>query len=161
MIELIKYLHQTHWAVVLYGSLITILAALGNRKSNMVLLPFYLVFIAEMTLLYREIGDGKLNLTLFWSYRHFLSSPYLRMEIINNIWLFVPLGAILYKLIPRCYVAFIPVMVSAAVEITQYMLGVGLCELDDIVSNGLGGIIGVAVCRGIVRTWKYYRCRPG
>ena len=127
----------------------------------MVLLPFYLVFIAMMTLLYREMGAGRLNLTLFWSYRRFLSSPYLRMEIINNIWLFVPLGAILFKLIPRWYVVFIPVMVSAAVEIAQYVFDVGLCELDDIVSNGLGGLIGAAVCWGISSIWKYYRCRPG
>ena len=106
----------------MYGSLLTILAAFGSRKLNMVLLPFYLVFIAMMTLLYREMGAGRLNLTLFWSYRRFLSSPYLRMEIINNIWLFVPLGAILYKLIPRWYVVFIPVMVSAAVEIVPLQL---------------------------------------
>ena len=161
MIELIRFLHQEHWAVVLYGSFLTILAAFGNRKFNTVLLPFYLVFIAMMTLLYREIGTGRLNLTLFWSYRRFLSSPSLRKEIVNNIWLFIPLGAILYKLIPKWYAVFIPLIVSVAVEIAQYALDVGLCELDDMVSNGFGGLIGAAVCWGIVSIRERFRSRPG
>ena len=161
MVELIQYLHQEHWAVVLFGSLLTVLAAFGSRKLNTVLLPFYLVFITMMTLLYREMGTGRLNLTLFWSYRLLLRNHYLRMEIVNNIWLFVPLGAILYKLVRRWYVVFVPVMVSVMVEIAQYVFDVGLCELDDIVSNGLGGLIGMAVCWGIVSTWKKNRCRPG
>ena len=157
MIELIRFLHQEHWAVVLYGSFLTILAAFGNRKFNTVLLPFYLVFIALMTLLYREIGAGRMNLTLFWSYTSFLRSHSLRMEIVNNIWLFVPLGAILFKLVPKWCVVFISVLVSAVVEIAQYAFDVGLCELDDMVSNGLGGLIGMAVCWGIVSIWKHYR----
>ena len=79
----------------------TIAAALGSRKLNKVLLPIYIVFIMYMTLMYREIGIGKLKLALFWSYRRFLSSTAYRMEILNNIWLFVPLGAIVYRLYPK------------------------------------------------------------
>ena len=35
--------------------------------------------------------------------------------------------------------------VSAAVEITQYYADIGLCEADDVVSNGLGGLTGAAI----------------
>lgn len=65
MFDLSRFLHQEHWAVILYGSLLTIAAALGSRKLNKVLLPIYIVFIMYMTLMYRENGIGKLNLTLF------------------------------------------------------------------------------------------------
>ena len=146
MFHLSRFLHQEHWAVILYGSLLTIAVALGSRKLNRVLLPIYIVFIMYMTLMYREIGIGKLNLTLFWSYRRFLSNTALRMEILNNIWLFIPLGAIVYRLYPRWRVAFVPVVISVAVEAMQYLLSVGLCELDDVISNGMGGIIGVLLC---------------
>ena len=36
-------------------------------------------------------------------------------------------------------------------EASQYLLGVGLCEVDDVVSNGLGGLIGILV--GVVVDW--------
>ena len=146
MFHLSRFLHQEHWAVILYGSLLTIAAALGSRKLNKVLLTIYIVFIMFMTLMYREIGIGKLNLTLFWSYRRFLSSTALRMEILNNTWLFLPLGAIVYRLYPKWRVVLVPVVISIAIEAMQHILSVGLCELDDVISNGIGGIIGVMVC---------------
>ena len=146
MFHLSRFLHQEHWAVILYGSLLTIAAALGSRKLNKVLLTIYIVFIMFMTLMYREIGIGKLNLTLFWSYRRFLSSTALRMEILNNTWLFLPLGAIVYRLYPKWRVMLVPVVISIAIEAMQHILSVGLCELDDVISNGIGGIIGVMVC---------------
>ena len=146
MFHLSRFLHQEHWAVILYGSLLTIAAILGSRKLNKVLLPIYIVFIMYMTLMYREIGIGKLNLTLFWSYRKFLSSTAYRMEILNNIWLFIPLGAIVYRLCPKWSIALVPFAISIAIEAMQYFLSVGLCELDDVISNGIGGIIGVLMC---------------
>ena len=75
----------------------------------------------------------------------------MRMGILNNIWLFVPLGTILYRLFPRIYIVFVPILISIAVEVSQYLLGVGLCEVDDVVSNGLGGLIGILV--GVVVDW--------
>ena len=99
-----------------------------------------------MTLMYREIGIGKLKLALFWSYRRALSSTAYRMEILNNIWLFIPLGAIVYRLYPKWRVALVLVVISVAVEAMQYLLSVGVCELDDVISNGLGGVVGVLVC---------------
>ncbi len=80
---------------------------------------------------------------MFWSYRQFLSSPSLRQSIINNIWLFVPLGALLYK--PGSKRFLIPFLLSIAIEVTQYLTGIGLCELDDVFSNGLGSIIGYSL----------------
>ena len=120
MFQLSRFLHHEHWAVILYGSLLTIAAALGNRKLNKVPLPIYIVFIMYMTLMYREIGIGKLKLDLFWSYRRFLSSTAYRMEILNNIWLFVPLGAIVYRIYPKWRVVLVPVVISVAVEAMWY-----------------------------------------
>ena len=62
---------------------------------------------------------------------------------------FVQLGAILYRLWPRGYVVLIPSLLSLAIEVMQLVLRTGLFELDDIVSNSLGGLIGVLVCWGI------------
>lgn len=151
----IRYLHHTHWVVILFGSLLTVVAAYRSRKFNAALLPAYLLFIILMTLMYREAGSGRLRLTLFWSYSRFIRKWRIRKEILNNIWLFIPLGAILYRLIPKWYVVFVTVPLSIAIEAAQYMLDRGLCETDDVVSNVLGGLIGIIVCRGIVSILNY------
>ncbi len=95
-----------------------------------------------MTLMYRSAGDTKVKFELFWSYKQFFNSSSLRIEILNNIWLFVPLGAILYKLWPQGYILLIPILFSVLIETIQYFTGLGLSELDDVISNGLGVLIG-------------------
>ncbi len=144
-------LYQIHWTVVLAGIALCVVSLRGSRKLNAFLLAAYLVFIVYMTLMEREPGNGRLQLKLFWSYRLFWSHLRVRMEILNNIWLFVPLGTILYRLFPRLYIVFVAVLISIVVEASQYLLGVGLCEVDDVVSNGLGGLIGIFV--GFVANW--------
>ena len=91
-------MHEIHWIVVVAGCLLCIAAALGSRKQNAILLILYLAFIVYMTLIGERAG---VRLDLFWSYRLFFISPVMRLQILNNIWLFVPLGAMLYRLWPR------------------------------------------------------------
>lgn len=83
-----------------------------------------------------DVGD------LFWSYRLFFRSQSVRTEILNNIWLFVPLGAILYRLWPNLRILIIPVALSLCIELIQYCAGIGLAEFDDVISNGLGALMG-------------------
>ena len=146
MLFLSDILHEMHWIVVVVGCLLCIAAALGSRKQNAVLLVLYLAFIVYMTLIGERAGIAGVRLDLFWSYRLFFISPVMRL---NNTWLFVPLGAMLYRLWPRGYVVLIPVLLSLGIETLQLVLGRGLFETDDIISNSLGGLIGVLVCWGI------------
>ena len=39
-----------------------------------------------------------------------------------------------------------PVVISVAVEAMQYLMSVGVREIDDVISNGMGGVVGVVVC---------------
>ena len=96
-----------------------------------------------MTLLYRVEGDPKSRLELFWSYKLFFSSSSTRINIINNIWLFIPLGTILFQLSQKRRVAIVAVLLSAGIELLQYVTGLGLAEFDDVFSNGLGGMMGM------------------
>lgn len=119
----------------------------------------YVLFILYMTLFVREQGNPRHNFQLFWSYRQFLTSDKLRMEILHNILLFVPLGALLYSFWPHPMSLLVAVFLSALVEVTQLVFGLGLCELDDIVSNGLGGCIGWVLARGGRTVIRAYRRR--
>ncbi len=129
-------------SVMVMGLVVVFCSTLLNKKGNICLLILYLVFIIFMTLMEREKGDMRANLEILWSYKSFLSSESLRMEILNNIWLFIPLGALLYNLVGEPWSLIIPLLLSIAIEAAQFFTGFGLAEIDDVISNGIGGLIG-------------------
>ena len=136
---------ETHPATVM--GLVVIMTVAGlwvQGKGRIVFLLFCLAVIFLMTLWYRESGDSRAA-EPFQAYRQFFSSSYLRLEILNNIWLFIPLGVILYRLIPRPWVLVVPFLISVLVEAIQYCTGLGLCEVDDVVSNSIGALIGYGI----------------
>lgn len=143
--ELSNYLNNHPISVLLLAMFIMCVATICGKRINILLLLSYIIFIIYMTLLYRTQADGGLELGLFWSYSQFFSSPQLRLEILNNIWLFLPLGTILYKLKPQWQVLLFAGLLSAGIEITQYLTGVGVCEFDDVFSNVLGSLIGFEI----------------
>lgn len=142
-----QFLLNHPFTVILSGIILAAAAAFAGRKTRMALLFAYVLFIFYMTITTREMGEQKGRFELFWSYRQFLSSSGMRMEILNNIWLFVLLGMLLAGLWPGWAVLMIPVLLSVLIEGAQYVLGVGLCEIDDVISNSLGGALGMALMR--------------
>lgn len=127
--------------VIFFTAGIIILSVLINRKWAIVLLILYLCVIIYFTLMYRD-NNAERTSELLWHYRQLLTSSTARSDIIKNIWLFIPLGAILYQLCPKKSFLLIPVFLSVIVEGIQYTAGIGYCELDDIISNSIGGLIG-------------------
>ena len=143
-----NYLNTHPMIVLAAGVILTVMAVLLRKRGRLAFLIAYLLFISAMTVLYRESGAPKIQLKLFWSYRQFLSSKLLRREILNNIWLFVPLGAALFCPAHRRRWLW-AIALSVLIEAVQYLTGIGLCEIDDVISNGLGAIIGYGIADGI------------
>ncbi len=143
MIRLDSYLNGHPVIVLIMGLCIMLAAFMAKGSARWVMIAFYIIFIAYMTLWCREPGDTRTRFELFWSYKRFFIDPDLRRSVINNIWLFIPLGAMLYKPGSRRYL--IIVLISIIIEAAQYIAGLGLCELDDIFSNSLGGMIGYSL----------------
>ena len=147
LFNLNQFLHNNPQSVILLALLATCVSVFCGRRMNILLLAAYLLFIAYMTLLYRYEGDSRAKLELFWSYRQFFNSRSMRLEIMDNIWLFIPLGAIVYKLWPHRSVIPAFFALSIMIETIQYLTGLGLAELDDIISNTIGGMIGIGLAR--------------
>ena len=135
--DLHNYLNYNHQSVMFLGLLILTVSTIFGKIPNIFMFLLYASFIAYMTLLYREVGENRLNFTLFWSYRQYFTSPSLRVEVMNNIWLFVPAGFIIGRITKKPCTILICLIMSIAIEATQYFLGIGLCELDDIFGNTL------------------------
>lgn len=143
-----QYLHDEPLVVICVGALVLILSAVSAKRVNTVLLVLYIGFIVYMTLWARD-GTTRGNFELFWSYRQFMSSPSLRLEIMNNIWLFVPLGGILARLGLGRKSVLVCTLLSVCIETVQYFTGLGLAEFDDVISNTLGGAIGMWLSGGL------------
>ncbi len=146
---------ESGFVIVIATALVGLSAAVG-RKLNWLMLIVYVAIILYFTLMYRE--EGKRRIGVLYSYSRFFVNADARAEIIRNIWLFVPLGAILYRICPRKTVLFVPVLLSAAIETIQYLTGTGMCELDDVISNGLGGAAGFEMgCLAQIIWRQFYR----
>ncbi|MFJ6208585.1 VanZ family protein [Lysinibacillus sp. NPDC092081] len=114
----------------------------------------YIVFVFELTIFGRGTSHYlQMNLHPFSSYIEAWNKYSLRdlQNCIFNILMFIPLGLML-PLISQKFKVFkwlLLVVVSATVSIETYqtLSGAGIFELDDIINNSLGGIIGYQLYR--------------
>lgn len=144
---------QTYPALVLiFGALVMAIALFVKGKPRIAFIIMYLCFILYMTIAWRETGASRSRFELFWSYRQFMTSKSLRLEILNNIWLFVPFGVTVRRLMQErignrsiVFTAVICILLSVGIESVQLIARIGLCEIDDVISNGLGGLIGALI----------------
>lgn len=138
--------------VVISGCVICLLILLLPKKMSVFLTAAYVVFILYETLMFRETGDARTNLVLFSYADRFLTEHAVRVGVINNIWLFIPLGTGLYRWFQKKWVLLIPFVMAVAIETTQYITGLGIAEFDDVFGNTIGGWIGALVAY-IIMMW--------
>ncbi|MGM9959239.1 MAG: VanZ family protein [Erysipelotrichaceae bacterium] len=116
----------------------------GRKGITRPLLAAYILFILMETVFGRESGVVRVELVPFWSYSH----PELRMEIILNYLLFMPLGVLLYLCLEEKFglrVVIAGLLLSVSIEIVQLVFRIGLFEFDDMIGNTVGCLIGAVV----------------
>lgn len=131
--------------VVVFGCVVCLLMIVLPKNLSVVVTIVYVAFILYETLMFRESGDARTNLFLFSYAGKFLKEQSVRVGVINNIWLFIPLGTGMYRWFQKKWVLLIPFVMSVAIETTQYITGLGIAEFDDVFGNTMGGWIGVLV----------------
>ena len=142
MFVLRHFLHNSIFLVLLMGILLLYLILRSGRIINCILLLFYLAFIVYMTIIDRASGSGDLAWNLPLNYYFFFTNK----SLLANIWLFIPFGAILYKLSHLWEIIAFPILLSLIIETAQIVLDIGAFDISDLIANSLGGIIGVIVC---------------
>ena len=116
----------------------------GRRVTPRPLLAAYILFILMETIIGRKTGVGRVELVPFWSYSH----PELRMEIVLNYLLFMPLGVLLYLCFGEKFglrVVLAGVLLSASIELIQLVFKIGVFEFDDMIGNTIGCLVGSVV----------------
>lgn len=69
-------------------------------------------------------------------------------ESIFNILVFIPIGALLCNIFSKnkfVYTVLLGLMLSVSIEIIQYLLEKGVSDIDDVIFNVIGLLIGVAL----------------
>lgn len=131
-----------------------------------------------LTLGGRTAGPARTaKLEPLWSYRESLvlfggtpgvSNASLLAEIILNILLFVPLGALLAFAWPMRFrglrgaalVAAVGAGCSTAIELSQLVFRLGLLEFDDVMNNTLGACAGYVAYSLLSAAFRHGRGRP-
>ena len=120
--------------------------------STIILILFF-TFIVRETFEVRHVGSRGLMLIPFRELYSLFTAPnhsFYFWQIFLNILLFIPFGFML-----SCYLytyhrpqhLFLPILlsglfVSVSVELLQYITSRGLTEIDDVINNTAGAIIG-------------------
>lgn len=160
---------QTHLALILLilvstFLVSTLLGRLQRGRCRAVAQPLlwmmmigYLAAFVYLTVLCREpSGVWRAQLDPFWSYREAFSFDNgfqirrlgVARQILLNCCLCMPLGYLLPQLLDKMYNPAKATMwtgfaLSVVIEAVQYFTQRGLCELDDVIDNVLGCLIGL------------------
>lgn len=112
------------------------------KDVRWILIILYIVFILTRTIIGREVHPDPIFQGLFWELQN-------RMwhDIILNILLFVPLGF----LIGGWKGVVVGLAISCGIETIQYFARIGFCELDDILNNTIGSVVGATLNTIILR----------
>ena len=142
--------------VIVIGCIVCLLMLLFPRKASVLLTAVYVIFILYETLMFRENGNSRTNFVLFSYADRFMKQQSVRVGVIDNIWLFIPLGTGLYREFRKKWVLLVPFVMSVAIEATQYVTGLGIAEFDDVFGNTMGGWLGVLLAYTAVK-WRKER----
>ena len=124
----------------------------GLRMSSVLLLLEWIFVVLGITVFFREERLLRaVNLIPLNSYFHYAKNTYL-MEVaainILNVALFIPIGLLSgygFRNITWKKVLSIGALLSVFIEILQLILKCGLCEIDDVLHNAAGCMIGYGV----------------
>lgn len=123
---------------VLYGKTFV------RKLEQIFVLVLYLYIVIGITILFRsESGTREMSVELFRTFRNTFQA---RKQIYENIIMFVPYAILLYGLakpFQKLWVALLIGMVSSLmIEVTQWITHTGYFELDDILTNTIGMLLG-------------------
>ncbi len=136
------------------------------RIIFMILFILYLSILAFLTLAGRLYGGRaiyrSINIIPFATILQYLTSFVNPNIVIMNIWgnieAFMPMGLLLPVNFGRMRkfkkVLFVVLIVTFSIEVLQYITGSGASDIDDVILNVFGGILGYLIYRLVMILWR-------
>ena len=128
------------------------------RLLNFILFAGTAAAIYYMTVYTRGEGAGEVVLVPFQSFQEAKIQPELYRSMLMNVFLFVPIGLFLpFALgkgrIPEFFTVLAALAFTAGIEYLQYRYALGRCEVDDIIMNTIGAVVG-SLAHWLCRNWE-------
>lgn len=99
------------------------------------------LILAETVLIRKPFSGSHFQPELFWSWRAWDKQS---GQVIANVLMFVPVG-VLAGWLWKWKGIWVAVGLSLLIEVLQLLSRRGLCELDDVIHNMIGAVIGMAI----------------
>ena len=119
--------------------------------------------ILSSTVIYRPHSSWKHNFTPFWSYKAFLEGEKeLIVDNLFNVAVFIPLGILLSVIFERTkwwHITIIGLSLSVTIEALQFFLKRGFSELDDVIHNTLGCLMGYGLYKLTTLVYEKFSIR--
>lgn len=129
---------------------------MNTDKRKWIPVLLYLCSILFITILSREPHlIRSVKLVPFWSYYGWIVKGFnsYGRSIILNILLFIPLGFLCSQVFQKRRAILFCIVVSLLIEFLQFLTYFGLCDVDDLINNTIGGVLG-ALAYSISRNWR-------
>ena len=125
----------------------------GIQYSLPLLLVDYVLLMFSSTVFCRTTNEArKYDFHPFWSYRAIQDGQvHLLPQNIMNVVVFIPIGLLLgviFRQMAWWKALLAGFCISVSIETLQFVFYKGFCEIDDIMHNTLGCLIGYLVCQG-------------
>ena len=133
-----------------------------KRKSNYLATILFLIYLALLIwiILFKlqfSISDldkmRSVNFIPFY-YDKKIGVVFHLTEILENVLIFVPMGIYLQMLLPKVKL-YVKIMMIAGtsflLETTQYALAIGRSDITDVLTNTIGGLLGLIVYLMVAR----------
>ena len=161
---MLDYIHSYHndiplwyiW-VTLIVLLAVILSIMRSSISNKIkwcsvaLLGEYTIMVLSVTVFFRIVhGDNfGVNLLPFLKYKNFYTcTGEVGREIVSNVCMFVPIGVLSCYIFTHnrfLYTSITAFVISASIEMLQFVRDCGWCETDDLILNVFGAMLGLVL----------------
>ena len=121
-----------------------------KKRLGLFLFFAYCGFLLWLTVFSRQtrLGDRVFKWELFWAYRAWIAGESFgkteSIQNINNILVFIPFG-VLFPIKRWRWLLIVAILFSSTIEVVQYGLNLGWCEIDDVICNVLGAAAGFGI----------------
>lgn len=118
------------------------------RSINLLLFVIQILAVLYITVISRKTGIREFCIVPLYSFVIAKIESEVYRAMLMNVLLFVPLGLTMPYILKGTYKKRLLVLImnifffSAGIEITQYIFGLGKAEVDDVICNVIGAIIG-------------------
>lgn len=135
---------------------------MSSRKITFALLVYYLIVLSWIILLKGALSPDQLphlqniNLTPFASSAT-VNGSLDASEITQNLIAFIPFGIFIHILLENKPFALklVPIVFTSLIyEVTQYIFALGATDITDLITNSLGGLLGILIAYGLSRILK-------